>query len=218
MITLIILGSLLILASIIGRTKYKKKITKQEKDLLFIEDYRNKFVLLSNEYLKSSTVNNLIFNELNEKSNKAQVVLGVKGYVQYQAPFSFQLIQNYPIIINTIPKFRTGNIEKFDINSCDSILGSKIGIIKDRISTLKEDDNLKNWFQTGSAWILSIPLEILNFTGVLKTEKLEFIRNSTVFQIFNGFVWMIGLISAIITIFLGWNEFTDILTKFFRIN
>jgi hypothetical protein len=202
-----------ILSVIIGKSSQNKKLQNIEKDLNFLTDYRNKFVEMANNYYENKSFDNNLYHELIENSNKAQRLLGATGIITYKPPYSNLMYSNYPIALNTIPMFKTGKIEIFDITSTDDTFLRKIGILKERQESLNNADNLKTWFQIGSQAVLSFPLSLLSFFGIVTTNKLEIITTSSLFKIINGIVWLLALLSTIITIFTGWDAFKNILTQ-----
>lgn len=49
------------------------------------------------------------------------------GVMTFKPAFQNYVINNYPLIINTIPKFSDGTIESFEIKSVDNSLLRYIG-------------------------------------------------------------------------------------------
>ena len=200
-----------ILSVIIGKSSQNKKLQNIEKDLNFLTDYRNKFVEMTNKYYENKSLDNQLYTYLIEKSNKTELLLGQSGRVHYMPPFVNYTIPDYPIVLNTIPKFKTGALQNFDISSSDNALVRKIGILKERQESLINTDNLKTWFQIGSQAILSFPISLLSFFGIVTTNTLQSITASTIFKVINGIVWLLAFLGTIITIFTGWDAFKKII-------
>jgi len=200
-----------ILSVIIGKSSHGKKLQNIEMDLSFLIEYRNRFVELVNEYHVNRSLDNQLYTYLMEKSNKTELLLGQTGRVHYMPPFTNYTIPDYPIVLNTIPKFKTGALLDFDISSSDDVLLRKIGILKEGQESLNNDDNLKTWFQIGSKAILSLPLSLLNFFGIISTNTLKSFTASSIFKVINGFVWLLALLGTLITITTGWDAFKKII-------
>lgn len=200
-----------ILSVIIGKARQSKNILTVEKELIFLIDYRNMFIDLANKFYKSNLLDNNLYNELIENSNKAQRLLGTTGIITYKPPYSNLMYSNYPIAINTIPMFKTGNIDVFDITSTDDTFLRKIGILKERQESLSNSNNLKTWFQLGSQAVLSFPLSLLSFFGIITSNTLHSFTSSAFFKFINGIVWLLAFLGTIITIFTGWAAFKNII-------
>ena len=171
-----------IFSFIIGKSSQNKKLENIEKDLNFLTEYRNKFVEMTNKFYENKSLDNQLYTYLIEKSNKTELLLGQSGRVHYMPPFVNYTIPDYPIVLNTIPKFKTGTLQDFDISSSDNALVRKIGILKERQDFLNNADNLKTWFQIGSQTILSFPLSLLSFFGIVTTKKLQIITASSILK------------------------------------
>lgn len=206
---------LFLLAILLGKYTHLEKIRDLENKLNFLSDYRNKFVDMANEFINNDNLNKELYYELIENSNKAQRLLGETGSVTYKAPFSNLIHYNYKIVLNTIPQFKTGNIDHFEITSADDSLVRQCGILKEILQSLVSENNINMWFQIGSREILYFPLRLLSFTGILSFSKLENITTSNMFKVINGIVWLLALLGTVITIFTGWEPLIKILDSLF---
>src|SRR5690606_21923737 len=125
--TLIILGILTVF--IIGFVQVYNRHNRVVKKIDFAGEYRNKFVKFSNKYFENydrwSRLGNFDGEQyvwLTMNVSRIQNYLGTFGIMDYIAPFQTYKVSNYQIIINTIPKFRDGSIQDFDVNSFDDSL------------------------------------------------------------------------------------------------
>lgn len=216
---LIILGLLFIL--IIGfRVVYRKhKKTLNNYDFAF--NYRNKFIECSNKYFKnrdrwsqSGELDNELYVWLTKNVTKVQSNLGLFGIMDYMAPFQRYQVKNYQIIVNTVPKFRDGQIQDFDVTSVDDCLLRYIGHQEGRIEQNKK--NLKNpfiWFRVGFQEIISIPLYILNWFGIFSRRTVGGIMDSVIYKIFTGIIALVSLVSGILTIIQGKEKTIEIINR-----
>jgi hypothetical protein len=217
--TIIIIGILLIF--LIGFIQLFRTHSRTIKKHEFASEYRNKFIEFSNKYFeqydrysKSGNLDSELYVWLTKNVSKIQSNVGSFGIMSYKPAFQNYMINNYQLIINTIPKFREGQVENFDVTSVDDCLLRYIGHIEERSDgTLK---NLKNpiiWFRVGFQEIISIPLFILNWFGIFSKRTVNGIMESTFYKILTGIIALITLLSGIVTIIQGKEKTIEIINK-----
>ena len=210
MATIFIIISIL-LFFLIGFIKLYRIHSRTLKKHDFACEYRNKFIEFANKYFeqydrwsKSGNLDNELYVWLTKNVSKIQSNVGSSGLVSYKPAFQDYIINNYQLIINTIPKFRDGQVENFDVTSVDDCLLRYIGYIEERDKvTLK---NLKNpiiWFRIGFQEIISIPFFILNWFGIFSKRTVNGIMESTFYKILTGIIALVTLLSGIVTIIQG---------------
>jgi len=147
----------------------------------FAQEYRSHFIELTNKYFenydswtRSGTLDREKYTWLTKNVSRMQSSLGGFGIMDYITPFQTMKFSNYQIIINTIPKFRDDSVKEFDVNAVDDCLLRYVGNLE-RLSE-KTQKNLKNpfiWFREGFREILSIPIFILNWFGIISKRTLD---------------------------------------------
>lgn len=217
--TLIILGIMALL--VVGFFQVYNLHSEVDKKITFANEYRNKFNQLTNKYFKtydnwsrSGNFDRELYVWLTMNVNLMQEYLGSHGVMEYIAPFQTYRISNYQIVINTIPKFRDGSVKDFDINSVDDCLLRYIGYLEGIIN--KNKKNLKNpiiWFREGFREVLSIPIFILNWFGIISSRTVSSIKNSLIFKAISGLISLITLISSIVTIIVGKDQTIEFIHK-----
>ena len=65
-------------------------------------------------------------------------------------------------------------------------------------------------FREGIRFIIGLPVLILYWSGILSAKTIGVASGSLVFKVIASIITLIGLISSIITILLGWNEALEI--------
>ena len=65
----------------------------------------------------------------------------------------------------------------------------------------------------GIRWIVGLPVEILQWAGLYSAGRSRKIKASVIFKAISNFIVFIGLISSIVTIILGWDEFLEIINN-----
>lgn len=124
------------------------------------------------------------------------------------------MINNYQIIINTIPKFREGQVESFDVGSVDDCLLRYIGYLEEyQKDTLRDLKNPIIWFREGFREILSIPIFILSWFGIINNRTLYSIKDSLIYKVVSGLFALVTLISGIVTIVLGYEQTLRFINK-----
>lgn len=213
MISFIIILSILTVF-IIGFVQVYNRHNRVVKKIDFAGEYRNKFVKFSNKYFENydrwSRLGNFDGEQyvwLTMNVSRIQNYLGTFGIMDYIAPFQTYKVSNYQIIINTIPKFRDGSIKDFDVNSVDDSLLRYIGYLDEYQKDTQR--NLKNpiiWFREGFREILSIPIFILSWFGIISNRTLNSIKDSLIYKVISGLIALVTLISSIVTIIVGYDQ------------
>jgi hypothetical protein len=220
MITALIITGIVI-SFIIGFVVVYKRLSRLVENIDFAGEYRNKFIDFANKYVKSYDKGNHTGDFDGEKYvwltlnvTKIQDQVGSFGVISYKPAFENYMINNYQIIVNTLPKFREGKIENFDVDAVDDCLLRYIGHLKD----YKKDaiKNLKNpiiWFREGFKEIISLPLLVLYWFGIFSQRTIGFIMNSVIYKMVAGICAFIALISGLVTIIVGYEQSVEFITR-----
>lgn len=220
MITAIIISGILVIF-VIGFVQVYSRHNRIVKKIDFAGEYRNKFFEFSNKYFKthdrwsrSGDLDGELYVWLTMNVSKIQNYVGSFGVMSYKPAFQNYMINNYQIIINTIPKFREGQVESFDVGSVDDCLLRYIGYLEEyQKDTLR---NLKNpiiWFREGFREILSIPIFILSWFGIISNRTLNSIKDSLIYKVVSGLFALVTLISGIVTIIVGYDQTLKFINK-----
>ena len=206
---------------IIGFIQVNNRHNRVVKKIEFADEYRYKFVEFSNKYFesydrwsRSGNFDGEKYVWLTMNVSRIQNNLGTFGIMDYIAPFQTYKVSNYQIVINTIPKFRDGSIQDFDVNSVDDSLLRYIGYLNEyQKDTLR---NLKNpliWFREGFREILSVPIFILSWFGIISNRTLNSIKNSLIYKVISGLIALVTLISGIVTIVVGYDQTIEFINR-----
>ena len=210
--TLIISGLIIVLLT--GLILTFRRHSKILKDLDFAREYRDKFVEFVNHYFKNNdrwsnkgNIDGETYVWLTMNVNKIQNKVGGFGIMTYKPTYQNYMINNYQLIVNTLPLFREGKVENFDANSVDDCLLRYLGHLEG--NTQETFKNLKNpiiWFREGIREILSIPILLLSWFGIFSTRTVNRIIDSTIFKIIAGLFALVTFISGVVTIIVGYEE------------
>ena len=174
-------------------------------------------------------------NELNadeytwliRRSPKVQSTLGHYGIAHSFSPaYSNQLYSNYPLILNGIPAIRREAVGR-RITRRAEMIGEYVALIHEAIFRFigsSEDElaklqaQLKNpiiWLREGMSTILLLPLYVLFWLGITGNSLVNRVSGSAVFKVFAGFITLLGGVSTLMTIIVGWEQFVGALTSLF---
>lgn len=220
MITLlIILGILTVF--IIGFVQVYNRHSRVVKKIDFAVEYRNKFIEFSNKYFetydrwsKAGDFDGQLYVWLTMNVSKIQGNLGTFGIMDFIAPFQTYRVSNYQIVINTIPKFRDGTVKDFDVNSVDDCLLRYIGYLEEYSQDTQK--NLRNpivWFREGFREVLSIPIFILSWFGIISNRTVNAIKDSLIYKVISGLIALVTLVSGLVTIVVGYDQTLDFVKR-----
>lgn len=209
---------------IVGFVQVFNRHRRVIKKIDFAGEYRNKFIEFANKYFErynrlsqSGNFDGEQYVWLTMNVNKIQNQIGTFGIMSYKPAFQNYMLNNYPIIINTIPKFREGKIESFDVGSVDDCLLRYIGYLEEyQKDTLR---NLKNpiiWFREGFREILSIPILMLSWFGIISNRTLNSIKYSLIYKVISGLIALVTLISGVVTIVVGYDQTIEIIVNLLK--
>jgi hypothetical protein len=216
---LIILGILTIV--VIGFVLVYNRHSRVIKRIEFAGEYRNKFIEFANKYFKNydrwsrtGDFDGELYVWLTMNVSKIQNYVGSFGEMTYKPAFQNYMINNYQIIINTIPKFREGQVENFDVGAVDDCLLRYIGHLEEYSKDTNK--NLRNpivWFREGFKEVMSIPIFILSWFGIISNRTVNSIKNSLIYKVISGLIALVTLVSGIVTIIVGYDQTREFIKK-----
>lgn len=208
---------------IVGFVKLFIRYRRIQDNFEFAHEYRNKFVEFSNKYfekrsqwqwVQSEGFDGELYMWLTKNISKIQTTVGSFGIMDYIAPFQTFKVSNYQIIINTIPKFRDGNIQEKEVNSIDDCLIRYLGYTEDMGKSSQK--NLKNpivWFRVGFHEIISLPLFVLNWFGIFSGRTIDKVMDSVIYKVFTGIIALVAFASSIVTIIQGKEQTLEFINR-----
>jgi len=204
---------------VIGYFRIRQKTNRIQEMILFATNYNNKFV----EYVKSEGNNYEVYLWLIENSPRIQTETDGYGIVAlFHLPYSNKIYHNFEIFLNAVPLIK----REFDDHSISrnnsaireyatvipECLMRHVGVQKEALK--QKAKGIKNpiiWFTEGTRYILLIPFSILQWMGIMRELVIRKIEQSGLFKLVAGIVSLLGLISSVVTILVGWNEFERII-------
>ena len=61
-------------------------------------------------------------------------------------------------------------------------------------------------FGEGIRWLVGLSLDILLWCGIINQSREQIIRTNYVYRVINNFIVLLGAVSLIVTIALGWED------------
>ena len=181
--------------------------------LNFASEYLDQFA----KYISSRGDDLETYSWLLKRSNKFQNQMGSYGVLGFfKPPYQNYQIRNYPVIVNILPEIRKlFNDRLFQdtigqyVELMQNMMVSYIGVLEN-YSDIKSKEILNPiiWFREGIKSITSFPVFVLNWIGVISITTLDRMTSNFLFKFLSRLVALAGLVSAVMTIALGWDQFS----------
>lgn len=189
---------------------------------------KNRFTLnffdMLKKYIQSAGRDTSTYSWLTSKSPKMQRYIGIYGIMQYQPAYRNYVINHYELIINGLSELS----RYYDDSLLDSLsrqMGQTLqesiirylGVLEEsREVLITQRKNPVVWFREGIKFILSIPFKSLVWFDILNSSIVIKITSNILFKSFSGLIALITFLSTVITIVLGYEQFTKYLLSFFN--
>ena len=203
----------------IGFVRLLREVLRIEEKIRNTNDFLSYF----EKYVHSHGDDYDVYSWLIQKSHKIQTLMGKYGIFSFfHDPNSNYDHSNYPVILNLIPEIRK-KIEDASTLRKARILNDYIALVKEsllRFMGVLNDElepkkkKLKNpviWFSEGVSWALLLPFLLVHWAGLFSERLVNGIADNALFKIFAGIVSLLGVISTVMTIIIGWGAFLSAL-------
>lgn len=211
-----------IVVALIGLGAIEKffRISRLEERRKYTLEYREKFVMYCNDAVSTGNINSSNYHELMKDSNKIQRELGSDGIISmYRDQLAGFQTRNYPIFLNFFNEFRFYLRDRalfcdrinLLVGNCDEALLKHIGTLEEAINIGKKRIlNPIFCFSNGISFIVSLPVKVFEWCGIINNVASSRVLESKVLFIIEKLVTIICLLSSIITIVVGWEQFVSI--------
>lgn len=215
-VTLIILGLL-----VIGFVSYLFKFKNINKKISFALEYRNSFC----KYLDSKGNDNSLYGWLIYRSNKMQNQMGPQGLIsKFKPPYTSYIYSNYPIILNMIPALNDSLHDSLLYNqssqyarAIDEALLRYNGSLNDKHEYIYSRLHSPiAWLQEGISQTVGTPIYVLSVFGIISMTTAGRIISSMLFRTTSGLITLIGLVSSVIGLVVGWDDFLLKISMFIK--
>lgn len=182
------------------------RLTEKHK---LITEFTKRLIKMANIYFSNNKLSDGDYDWLLANVDEVNNMLGSAGSISYKPAFANYIHNNYQILINTLPQFKTRNgVEHDDISFIEALLKRFTGVLS---KTIKDQQNdLKNpikWFSEGISFLLSLPFAFLKSIGVLSASKYGLTTSSSIFKVTAGVISIVSFIDAVYAVISG-NSFT----------
>ncbi len=215
---LLILGLILILYEFYKVSKALEELNEEEN---FSIEFHNNLITFS------QSNDEQLFIWLLQNSNKLQLYMGQYGIMaEVIPPYANYKITNYQIIVNGVNELpneirmnhllnnKSYQYTEMMINSIRRYSGT---FSPTRQSLSNARKNPIKLFLRGTKRLISIPFMILNQFEIISNSLYDKIIVNKLFKFCSGIIALLGFLSAIITVVLGWDEFIILINNFFNI-
>lgn len=215
--------SLIIIIIIIGFIIIVIDVRKSVNEYNFTNEYYGKFTNLVSDVLKKKTFKNKEYAWLMSNSDKMQNILGEVGIISYME--RNRMHNNIPILLNVMNEMisyvNDSYVSENDIkmiNWCENAFLRKMGILDEYIKN-EPKKSLNPFYDLakGIKCILGIPIDILYSMGLISYVRKSKIQQNIIFRLLSGLLSLVTIFSTIMSIFVSWDEFVEIIKNLINI-
>ncbi|MCL2249098.1 MAG: hypothetical protein FWC13_07480 [Oscillospiraceae bacterium] len=213
---------------VIGFIVNAKRYYELNKRIEFTGSYSDSLVKFINTLFDQRDFDNEAYASLTRDIIQIQTELGDDGVIYMHDPLRGIAINNYQLLPNFLPKLKaflsetSGYANEFyvknimnEASACADMLMRHLGRLHSgRGAVRKKMLNPVKCLVAGARFILSFPLMIISEFGIMSKRMLRNVQNSFIVKIVVGIISLAGSLSAVITIVVGWDEFTSIVSGF----
>ncbi len=202
---IVIIALVFILFLYLGNRSLYYSLCALRERMVFAVDFREKYISFSNKYFSTydrwehrAEIDQVIYIWLMKNVNRIQIDLGSLGLVTYADRLAGFQSQAYPLVLNTIPKFRDFSVLNNDAAAVDDCLLRYIGSLEELIK--KREQFAKNpieWFKKGVSIVLSFPFELLSSFGVLGSDVANKLVENRFFKFFSNLASFVSFVYGI---------------------
>ncbi len=199
----------ILFAIIIGFIDIWDKKKKLKNNIQFSDS----FLIKLEDYVTSEGKDITPYDWMISHSRHMQIILGPIGVARhYIPPFANYKIPNYELIINTLPVLRQNMVFPSQLayeyyRLIKEPILSYIGELdENQGKIINELRNPIVWFFTGISLLLSLPLRILQWAGLISSLFISNLEKNRLYKIFSSVVGIISFLASIISIIDGWDK------------
>jgi len=210
---------------VIGHIIKRKRIAKFNNRAEFTVDFNNRFFDFVNDLFTTRRMDSDKYNAVIKDVDKIQEELGMDGVLNgFVDPLKGIRGTNYQLFMNIIPEIRTA-ISNMGNSIMDERINQLMGLCEDalrrhigNLDRAIEHEKKRLWnpitcMGEGIRWIVGLPVDVLQWAGLYNDGRSRRIKASFIFKAISNLIVFIGLVSSIVTIVLGWDEFLEIINN-----
>ena len=134
--------------------------------------------------------------------------LGSEGFIVYRAPYGVFTSSHYPILPNTLSLASRNRAHPDDFRMVDHILITHEGALATAIENARHE--LRNpvaLLRRGLQFVLSLPLLLLSWSGLLSDAVVQRARQSVIFRMVQFLASIAVVLATVVTAISGWSGF-----------
>lgn len=209
----------------IGHIIKRKRIAKYNNRAEFTVDFNNRFFDFVNDLFTTRRMDSDKYNAVIKDVDKIQEELGMDGVLNgFVDPLKGIQGRNYQLFMNIMPEIRTA-LSNVGYSIMDERINQLMGLCEDalrrhigNLDRAIEHEKKGLWnpitcMGEGIRWIVGLPVDVLQWAGLYNDGRSRRIKASFIFKAISNLIVLIGLVSSIVTIVLGWDEFLEIINN-----
>lgn len=210
---------------VIGHIIKRKRIAKFNNRAEFTVDFNNRFFDFVNDLFTTRRMDSDKYNAVIKDVDKIQEELGMDGVLNgFVDPLKGIRGTNYQLFMNIMPEIRTA-ISNMGNSIMDERINQLMGLCEDalrrHIGNLDRaiEQEKKGLFNPITCmgecirWIVGLPVDVLQWAGLYNSNKSSKIKANVIFKIISNLGVIIGLISSVVSIVIGWDEVLTIISN-----
>lgn len=210
---------------VIGHVLKRMGLSDYKKRLDFTVKFQNNFISMVNDFTQKGQFEPASYSIVANDLDAIQLELGADGIISEMIdPLKGIKVKNYQIFMNITHEMRAmaGALDlqlfagRFDqmVGIADDALRRHGGVLG-RIITENEKLlwNPISCFGDGVRWLIGLPGQLLVWLGIIKPNNMKSVQTSAIFRFLGNLITVIGLLSSIITILLGWEDTLRLLSN-----
>ena len=177
-------------------------------------------------FLQTRAVDSDNYSWLLQHSYEMQANMGELGIMgQFHAAYSRQVVNNWPIVINSLPAMRRSLSRDFgseqEFNEYGALLQEAILLYIGPLEGAERESKsrLRNpviWFRYGIQWLLLFPFIVLRWLGLHRIPEQAALGDNPFFRFLSASASVIAFLSSLVTIIVGWDRVAPLLQSLFR--
>jgi hypothetical protein len=200
----------------IGWGRLRRRLTANAQQKLFTQEFLTKV----QAFVNSRGSDHTAYSWLTERSARMQGELGAFGYLEaFHRPFQNLVYRNAPVIFTLLPELYgelnrgglTGGYEPAIAQyqqTLQEVLIRHLGILDDLSQEIRSElGNPLLWFREGIRSLVFLPVSVLGWLGIASPALVLRVTSSMLARSTAGVLALIGLVSAAVTIVVGWEQF-----------
>lgn len=210
---------------VIGHIIKRKRIAKYNNRAEITVDFNNRFFDFVNDLFTTRRMDSDKYNAVIKDVDKIQEELGMDGVLNgFVDPLKGIRGTNYQLFMNIMPEIRTA-ISNMGNSIMDERINQLMGLCEDalrrHIGNLDRaiEQEKKGLFNPITCmgecirWIVGLPVDVLQWAGLYNSNKSKKIKANVIFKIISNLGVIIGLISSVVSIVIGWDEVLTIISN-----